>query len=129
MALELFDFPYHVVETENPESGTRGQFGNSYVFTAPPTDPDQRLFTLTFAAMKFYVDDDGDIDATVNLKTNMKTLIDFYHQHKTYASFQYNHPVHGLMEVKFYTPLTEPPGIPGGNGVVTEFSVQLVEIP
>jgi len=129
MALELFDFPYHRVETENPESGTRIQLGGSYVFTAPPSDPDQRIFTLTFPLMKFFTDADGLIDADISTQYNMKKLIDFYHEHKLYKTFQYQHPVHGLLEVQFYKPLKEPEGIPNGNGVTKEFSIQLLEIP
>lgn len=129
MALDVFDFPYHTVETENPDSGTRGQFGGSYLFTAPPTDPDQRIFTLHFPTMKFFLDEEGDIDSTVNPSYNMKRLIDFYIAHKTHASFRYDHPYHGTLEVKFYKALKEPEGIPKGNGAVKEFTLQFVEIP
>jgi len=129
MALETFYFPNHTVETENPESSVRGQFGGSYIFTAPPSDPDQRIFTLTFATMQFFLDDDDDLDTTVNVEYNMKTLIDFYHRHKTHASFQYTHPVHGILEVKFFKPLKEPKGLVNGNGTVEQFSVQFIEIP
>lgn len=129
MALALFDFPYHRVETENPESGFRGQFGGSYVFTAPPSDPDQRTFTLYFATMKFYTTGDGLIDDISNPHINMMTLINFYKEHKLYKSFQYNHPVHGLMEVKFNKPLKEPQGMVGGDGAVEPITIQLIEIP
>ncbi len=127
--MELFDFPYHTVETKNPEAGYRGQLGGSYVFTSPPTDPDQRTFTLTFPAMQFFVDASKNLDALIYPQRNMKTLINFYLAHKMHESFLYNHPVHGQVEVKFSKPLEEPAGLPGGNGVVKEFSVELIEIP
>ncbi len=129
MALQVFNFPYHTVETENPDSSFRGQFGGSYVFTSPPTDPDQRLFNLNFPTMKFYVDAEGAIDNAINPLINMMKLIEFYQFHKLHQSFQYTHPVHGLMEVKFNKPLKEPEGIANGDGAVKEFSVQFVEIP
>lgn len=129
MALEVFNFPYHTVEGENPESGFRASMGGSYTFTTPPTDPDQRIFTLHFPAMKYYTDGDGAADASVNPTFNMLTLLQFYYDHKLYKSFQYTHPVHGVMEVKFNKPCPEPEGIPGANGVVKEFSINIVEIP
>lgn len=129
MALQDFDFPYHTVETKNPESGYRGQFGNSYVFTATPTDPDQRVFTLEFPTMKFFTDSEGAIDNAINPQYNMMTFIEFYQAHKLHTSFTYDHPVHGSMECKFFQPLVEPKGIPGGDGAVKEFTIQIVEVP
>lgn len=129
MALEVFDFPYHLFETVNPESGFRGQFGNSYIFTAAPSAPDQRVFKLSFPAMKWFVDADGVVDATQNPQYNMKALIDFYHLHRLHESFQYNHPVYGTLVVKFNKPLVEPKGEIGENGVVRNVEIELIEIP
>lgn len=129
MPLNSFDFPYHTVETENPESGFRAQFGGAYTFTSPPTDPDQRLFTLHFPTMKYFLDENGQLDETIRPEINMYRLIKFYQQHKLHASFLYSHPVHGMLECKFQDPLKEPEGIPGGNGAVKEFTLRFVEIP
>lgn len=129
MALEVFDFPYHLTETDNPESGFRGVMGGSYTFTAAPTDPDQRLVTLTFKTMKFYTDNFGMPEALTEPQLNMKTLIDFYQRHKLYKSFHYYHPVHGQMEVKFNKPLKEPKPMEGGTGAVEGFTIELIEIP
>ncbi len=128
MALETFNFPYHVVETTNPESGYRGQLGGSYTFTSPPTDPDQRVFNLSFPVMKFFVDSLGVPDALISPEVNMMALIRFYQTHKLHQSFIYNHPVHGQLEVKFNKPLVEPAGIPAGGGAVEKFTVELIEI-
>lgn len=128
MTLEDFDFPYHKFETINPESGTRIQFGNSYVFTAEPDASDQRRFKLYFTGMKFFTDGSGDVDATQNPQRNMKALIDFYQDHKLHESFNYTHPVYGELVVKFYKPLPEPKGVTGGTGVVEDFEVELLEI-
>lgn len=127
--MDIFDFPYHTVETENPDSGYRLQLGGSYVFSAPPSDPDQRTFTLHFPLMKFFVNGGGTIDATISPEINMMRLINFYLAHKLHASFLYNHPVHGEVEVKFNKPLKEPDGIVNGNGVTKEVTIELIEIP
>ena len=128
MTLATFNYPYHTVQTENPESGTRVQLGGSYVFTAPATDPDQRKLILNFPTMKYFTDEDGDVDDSVNVTYNMLHLINFYQEHKLHKSFHYVHPVHGQLEVKFNKPLSEPEVIPGGCGAVKSFSVELIEI-
>lgn len=129
MALELFDFPFHTVQTNNPESGMRGTMGGSYVFTAAPTDPDQRQFTLTFATMKYFFDSSNVLDETINPQYNMLALAQFYQRHKTYKSFHYEHPVYGTMECKFNKPLVEPESLPGGSGATKAVTVELIEIP
>lgn len=127
---ETFDFPYHTFSTENPDSGLRVAFGGSYVFAAPPSDPDQRLFTLTFNGMKFLLNPDTlQLDETITPQINMFNLIKFYQRHKLYKSFIYQHPVHGTLEVKFNKPLKEENVMAGGFGVVKEFSIELIEIP
>lgn len=127
--METFDFPYHSIKTENPESGFRGQFGQGYVFTTEPTDPDQRKFTLNFELMKFYLNDSAELDETISPTLNMLALIKFYQRHKLYKSFNYAHPVHGLLEVKFNKPLIEEEVMRGGFGIVKSFSLELIEIP
>lgn len=129
MALDTFDFPYFLYETENPESGYRGSLGGSYIFTAPPDAPDARLFKLTFECMKFFTDTDGNLDTTTSPEINMKKFIDFYIDHKLYSSFNFDHPIHGTLEVKFNKPLVEPKGIKNGNGAVESFEIELIEVP
>lgn len=126
--MEDFDFPFFTIETNNPESSTRAQLGNSYVFVAPPTDPDQRTFVLYYPTMKFYTDANGLLTDTIYPQYNMLAFIKFYAAHKLHKSFRFNHPVHGLMQVKFNKPFTEPKGLPNGTGAVEAFSVELIEI-
>lgn len=128
MALANFDFPMHSVTTRNPESGFRGQFGNSYSFTSEPTAPDQRVFGLKFPALKYYFTDNV-IDASVNPQRNMKAMIDFYQTHKLHTSFHYDHPVYGQLEVRFNKPFEEPEVALGSGGVCLNVEVELVEIP
>lgn len=129
MALETFNFPYHLFSTQNPESGLRISLGNNYTFTSPSESPDQRSFTLRFAAMQFFLDSEGNIDENEEPEINMMTLIRFYQAHKLHKSFIYPHPIHGELEVKFNSPLNEVEGIPNGNGVTQPVEIQLIEIP
>ena len=126
--METFNYPYHKTSTRNPESSGRIQFGNSYVFTSEPVAPDQRVFRLDFAGMKYYLDEHDAVEATTNSQFNMKSLIDFYGRHKLHKSFLYNHPVHGLKEVRFNIPLEEPTAREGGSGVTEAFTVELIEV-
>lgn len=126
--METFDFPYHSCSVKNPESGFRGQFGNSYTFTAEPSAPDQRVLVLKFPVLKYFVTA-GVVDETVQPEINMKALIDFYQVHKMHTSFHYTHPVHGMLEVKFNKPLEEPSVELGSDGACLNVEVELLEIP
>lgn len=52
--METFDFPYHRVAVEYPDSDFRLELGNSYVYTAQSPAPDQREFILYFETMRYY---------------------------------------------------------------------------
>lgn len=126
--METFNYPYHTVSTENPESGSRANFGGSYTFTTPPTDPDQRKFSLTLNGMRYITNDAGNVIDNINQNVNMYHLIKFYQRHKLWKTFKYIHPVHGELNVKFSKPLVEPEAERGGFGVVKEFSIELIEV-
>jgi hypothetical protein len=129
MALQEFDFPYHSFETVNPESGFRGQFGGSYTFSSKPVAPDQRLFKLGFEGMRWFTDNTGVLDVSASVETNMLRMVRFYEEHKLHKSFNYNHPIYGMLVVKFNKPLPEPKVIKASNGLLTSFEVELIEIP
>lgn len=127
--MAVFPCEFFTFTTKYPESGTRIQLGGSYMFTAPPAAPDQRIFTLTLTGMQYFVNTNGTINTTLNISRNMAVLEQFYNDHKTYLTFDFNHPVLGVVKCKFNRPLEIPKGIPGGNGVLEAFDVELVEMP
>lgn len=127
--MAVFPCTYFTYATRYPETGTRIQFGNSYTFAAGPTSPDQRVFTLSLAGMQYFVDDLGAIDLSQEPGRNMAVLEAFYNTHKLHLTFDFNHPVLGLVQCKFNRPLDVPEGVPGGGGVVNDVSVELIEIP
>lgn len=130
MSLEDFNFPFHKVGTgENPTTGVNIQLGNSYVFTAPSPNPDQRIFKLRFPAMQLYFDSSDNLVDNVNVENNFYALYQFYQRHKLYKSFNYEHPMHGLMVVKFSKPLPDVQFENGGHGVSEDFTVELIEVP
>ena len=124
-----FNFPYHTVRTEYPESGFRVQLGNSYQYSAPPPAPDQRVFKLKFKILKWFTTPTGQIDRAAQPEINIALLEDFYLQHKMFATFTYNHPVHGSVSVRFNKPLQIPEGIEGGDGAVPGVEVEFIEVP
>lgn len=126
--MQTFNFPYHTQSTEYPESGTRVQLGSGYIFTSPPNGPDLRRFNLKFEAMKYFTNELGAIDLTQKPEINMAVLENFYKTHKLHKTFIYPHPVYGNVQVKFYSPLKIPEGIVGGNGVLKDFTLELIEI-
>lgn len=127
--MATFSFPYHTFETEYPESSFRVTLGGSYQYSAPPPAPDQRIFRLKFAAMKYFVASNGTIDKTTHPEFNVALLDDFYNTHKTHASFTYPHPVYGNLSCRFNKPLRIPAGIPQGGGAVPGIEVELIETP
>lgn len=118
----------HTVSTEYPNSGTQIQLGKSYAFTAPPEAPDQRKFTLKFAAMKYFMAN-GVIDSTIEPKINLAALEIFYSLHKMHATFTYPHPVYGDLACRFSKPLKIPEGVKGGGGVHENIEIEMIEVP
>ena len=129
--MEDFDFHYHMPTTRYPESGSRMQLGNSYVFTSDAVAPDQRIITLHFDAMFNYWDSAiGAPDVTKNPTINFYRLELFYQRHRLSKSFNYTHPQYGLLVCKFNKPLETPkPSTDGVRGKLQGFSVELMEIP
>jgi hypothetical protein len=126
--MAVFDFPYHTFSTERPESSFRLKLGGSYQFSAPPSAPDQRIFKLKFRALKYFLTN-GSIDSEVEPEINLARLEKFYDLHKLHATFTYPHPVYGDVIVSFNKPLNTPEGTIGGNGLVENIDIELIEKP
>lgn len=129
MPLETFPATYFSFKTRYPESGQRIQLGNSYQFDVMPSSPDQRLFTLTLQGMKYFTNTAGTVVTTTTPARNVARLEQFYNAHKRAREFTLNHPVYGALVCKFNTPLQIPDPLPGGDGNLPPFEVELIEIP
>ena|SRR5687768_6346921 len=127
--LSGFIWKYHRYSTDYPESGFQMELGGSYQFTSEPDGPDQRLFTLHFETMRYFTDSSGNVDATISPELNFLALENFYKEHRRWKSFTYDHPIYGLVKVRFAKPLRTPKGILGGDGALEPFSIDLLEIP
>lgn len=127
--MEAFDYPNHQVQHAHPVSGAGVQLGGSYRYDVAPTSPDARVFTLSFETMAWHFNQAGSVDATVEPQTNLLNLSNFYEAHKLYKKFTYDHPVFGVLTVKFNKPLEIPKGIKKGNGWSESFTVELLEVP
>lgn len=127
--MAVFDFPYHTFSTERPSDNSfRLKLGGSYQFSAPPSAPDQRIFKLKFAALKYFLIN-GNIDRASIPEINLGRLEEFYDLHKLHATFTYPHPVYGEVSVSFNKPLIIPEGTKGGNGIVENIEVEFIERP
>lgn len=106
--MALFDFPYHVPMDEYPQSGFNVQFGRGYAFASAPRGPDQLIFHLSFEAMFFWYAADGvTLDAAVQPALNARRLQVFYETHRMYEVFTYQHPIRGLVNVRFNKPMPQ----------------------
>lgn len=121
--MAVFDFPYHKQSTKYPESGINVKLGNSWTFTAPPSAPDRREFTLSFSTMIW------NTDPEIFRELNLSRLNAFYLRHKMWAVFLYDHPMFGILPVRFNKPLEIPKGISDGFGSVEGFTIELIEEP
>lgn len=127
--MATFNFPYHTVSTEYPDSTFRAKLGNSYQYSAQPVAPDQRIFVLKFALMKYFQAKSGAIDRTTLPEINMALLDDFYQAHKLHSTFTYKHPVYGDLACRFNKPLKIPEGVAGGDGAIQNIEVEFIEMP
>ena len=110
-----FDFPYHRVSTQYPTEGTNLKLGGSWDYNSKPSSPAQRVFTLDFKILKYFVSG-GVLDTTTEAKINLGALELFYRAHLLHTEFFYPHPVYGVLRVKFQKPLEVPMGLEGGGG-------------
>lgn len=123
--MATFDFPFHTLAEEFPDSGYGLKFGKSYEFRAAPDAPDQITYTLSMTGMRYYTNENGTFNRTINPQTNILTLWDFYVTHKMHLPFVYPHPVDGNLNVRFKAPLKRPTAIRGGKGIIPDFEIQL----
>lgn len=129
MSLDTFDFPYHSISHNYPETGVRVKFGNSYEFSSAPAAPPQRTFKLNMKGMRYYNNPDGSFSRTMNNGTNILSLEDFYKEHELYKRFLYNHETEGELTVRFKEPLQIPEAIENGGGLFPPFEITLIEQP
>lgn len=127
--MAMFPATFFKFSTKYPSSGTRLQLGRSYQFAAPPQSPDQRIFALSLQGMCYFSYGAGVIDELTEPGRNMAVLETFYNEHKMAFQFEFIHPVYGLKNCRFNSPLQIPEGITGGYGILPDFDVELVELP
>lgn len=129
MTIPVYGWPNHKVSTQYPDNSYRLQLGGAYTFATKPNAPPQRTFTLTYAAMVYYIGENGFPDPAPDLDNNLWALELFYQSVETFGNFTYNHPVYGPLICKFANPLAIPAGETDGGGSVTNLTITLVEQP
>lgn len=139
---QTFNFPYHRISDEYPESSAIVKFGRGYEFASAPRGPDQIIFDLEFPAMFYIVTKaTGLVDLTTAPTYNIMVLQKFYEDHRLYLPFDFPHPSRGIVSCRFKTPLVMPkplwdnkvggiPGFPNHSAhQVDTFSLKLIMQP
>lgn len=134
--MQTFEFPFHTLEVEYPESSAKVRYGRGYEFASRPRGPDQITYKLHFRGMWFFTELDGfpPLGATTRLdyhkhpQINMALLEKFYQEHRLYEPFWYPHPSEGLIRVRFKEPLKYKVA-EDGRGMVEEFTITLISQP
>lgn len=131
--MDNFDnFMLHKVKVAYQPNGFSVNFGGGYSFDTDGGYPPLKRFTLTFDGYKYYMKTINgvevvDTETNVNIN-NLGALEEFYKNHLTHKTFEYNHPVYGTVYVRFAEPLVIPEGITGAHGVVEKFEITLKEV-
>lgn len=128
--METFDFPMHVYELNYVENQFRANLGGNWQWVAAPDVPEQRIFKLSFVAMKWVFDPDTlTINRVLEPKVNIAKLEDFYKAHLLHETFVYPSTYHGDVIVRFNRPFVLPKGLKGANGTTQGFEIELIEVP
>lgn len=129
--METFNFPYHGMPAMTADDNSSSiELKGGFKFSAQPSEPILRIFTLTFPVLgyEFEVNGDVDSDGSVNPQHNVISLWEFYKTHGTWKTFIYPHPVFGNVTVKFDAPFTIPK-VTGNQGKVSNLEIRLREHP
>ena len=127
--MQTFDFPYHKAGLKYPDNSGSVQLGKGYTFVGRPVLPAQRIYTLSFPAMWWILDANGDRDDTTDPQRNIGALENFYAEHQLYEKFIYPGHIHGNVVVRFTKPLEIPEPLDGGLGRLPSFTIELTEQP
>lgn len=122
-----FDFcPGRTVPRTKPPEAPKGVSMNGWYFSAKPSVPYQKSFSVKLGGLRWYLNADGSYDAATNALFNARRLELFYETHGTWDTFTWQHPHLGLLTVRFKEPVEVPEGIPNSGGLVDAFDIQLV---
>lgn len=127
--MDTFDFPMHLYEVNYVENQFRVQLGGNWQTALAPEAPEQRIFKLSFEAMRWILDPETDaIDRLASPEINIARLEDFYKDHLLHEEFIYPSNYHGDVVVRFNKPFVLPKGVPGGNGTTQGFELEFIEV-
>lgn len=123
-----FGFDNHLYSHKYLPQGKSIPLGGGYTYALRGWAEEQRVFTLRFQTMLFYLDELSRVDILTDTKNNAGLLQAFYNQMKLDRVFNYNHPVLGKIPVRFNQSLKLPDGIPKGQGCLPPFEIELIEV-
>jgi len=128
--METFDFPFHTYEVNYQENQFRAKLGGNWTWAAAPSAPEQRVFKLSFEAMRWIFASGSDtVHRTNEGQINIAKMEDFYKTHLLHQTFIWISTYHGTLNVKFNKPLLLPKGLKGGNGTTQGFEIEFIEVP
>lgn len=123
------NFMLHKLQTDIQPQGLQISLGGGYSFATDGGYPLVHKLQLKFTGYKFYLKEDKTIDYETNKNiNNLGTLYKFYTEKRQNKIFSYDHPLLGLINVRFENPLNIPAGVKNGNGLVEDFEVTLIQV-
>jgi hypothetical protein len=125
--VDIFDFcPQSRVirELAPEESGSVSM--NGWDFSSKPNQPYRRTFVVKLHGMRWYTNDAGAYDPTVDAQHNAALLLQFYHDHRLYKPFILQHEHYGRIECKFKVKVDLDPAIGNSGGLMEAFDVTMI---
>ncbi|WP_156930375.1 hypothetical protein [Sphingomonas jaspsi] len=108
-----------------PAQGKAVSF-NGWQFSSRPTVPYQKVFVLKLQGMRWYLQDNGMFNMSVDPHFNARRLELFYEENGTWDNFDFPHPHLGMLRCRFKEPVEIPAAVPNSNGFIDAFEITLV---
>ena len=131
--MAVFNFGWlNAGDTEPLDNGLQLQLGGNYRFDARAPFPTIKIHKIEVQGMRYYTSG-GNIDLTSHLRysggpeLNIMKLEEFYLEHECWKPFQLQHPIYGLILVKFDKPWIRPKPMAGGTGIAPTMTIALRE--
>lgn len=123
----LFDFcPNTRVAEELPPEAMRATTMNGWDFTSRPSIPYRPSFKVTLEGLVWYLNG-NQLDVTRNPANNAGRLRNFYVEHLTWKTFDFNHEYLGLIVCRFASPVALPKALPDSGGLLPPVEVTIIQ--
>lgn len=99
---------------------------NGWAFSARPSVPYVREFSVMLHGLRWFLHTDGTFDSTTSATINARALEIFYETNGCWDNFAWAHPHFGTLQCRFKEPFTVEPALPNSGGRIAAFEIKLI---